>query len=227
MDPVRLGIVTDLRRCAGAATALVGLSVSGHVLGGGAPPSLVAAGLVAILATVLGALLASRARPLPVAGLTVVLGAFQAVAHLVFHLVSGHGGLVVASHAASHGAHVPGSTHVVPGVHGLARAAAAGHGARAGGAVPETISTVATHGHALGLSPLMLTSHLLATVLLAWLLGPALRQVRALVRRATPRVPVLTPAVCTPTAFLRPPCLLPRDVLAAVGLRGPPALARA
>ena len=216
----RLGTVTEIRRCAAVVTALVGLSVSGHMLGGGEVPSPVAAGLVVVLAVVLGAVLANRGRPLPTAGLTVVLGAFQGAAHLTFHLVAGHGGLVPTGPAP----HGTATVHALPGAHGLARAVTT-HGLHQGAApAPAGVAAAAEHAHALGLSPLMLTSHLLATVMLAWMLGPAVRHVRALVRRATPRVVVPTPALTAPIAFLRPPCLLPRDVVAAVGLRGPPAL---
>ncbi|GAB49318.1 hypothetical protein [Mobilicoccus pelagius] len=206
--------MSDLRRCAWTAAAVVGLSTSGHVLGGGASPSLVAAALVTTLAVVLAALVTNTTRPLHPVVLTPVLGAFQAFAHAVFHVVDGTGVVDVAAHA-GHPGHAAAASHVAGGL----RAAA--------GPTSEVVTHTATHAHAMGLSPLMVTSHLLATVLLAWLLGPAVRQVRTLVRRATPHVPVIAARVPLPASFAHPPLVVSRDVVAAVGLRGPPGLLRA
>ena len=173
-------------------------------------------------------------RPLPVAALTALFGGFQALAHGAFHAVVGTSGLSVgyvghadahlsAGHvAAGHGlATATHGMHAITGLSGVSAASGPSH------AAVSHAAHLAAGGHAMGLSPLMVTSHLLATVLLAWLLGPAVRQVRAIVRRATPQVPVLVPA-SVPLPFLTVPSpVVARDVVAAVGLRGPPRLARA
>ncbi len=216
--------MTDLRRCAWTAAAGVGLSWSGHVLGGGSPPSPVATLLVAVLGMVFAALLTNARRPLPPATLTVLLGAFQMLAHGVFHVVAGPGRVVLDAQA-HHGVHVGHAAGVSAA--GVSEAAVAQTATAAthlsAHPAAHAAADVATHTHAMGLSPLMLTSHLLVTVVLAWALGPGLRQVRELVRRATPVTPVLRPLPLRPPSFVLPPVTRSRDVVAAVGLRGPPA----
>lgn len=196
--------MTDLRRCTLTALAVVGLSVSGHLLGGGRSPSPVALLLVAVLALVLAALIEVASPARRARRLAVFFGAFQVIAHGVLHTVATSGAVITTPS--------PGHAH---------------HGGHLGLPVGQAVAMVPPAPHAHGVSPLMLTTHLLATVLLAWLLGPARQQVRRAIRRvlrvavpvsrATPRVRATAPVVASAA----------RDVVVAVGLRGPPRFVRA
>lgn len=195
-----------MSRTAAIATpvALVGLSVSGHVLGGGASPSAVAVTFVSMAAGLLGSVLTVLPRRPSTAGLAAVFAAFQIAAHGILHTVAGSGPVPLDAISTHHHA-------------GAALVATAAHG-------HELSTLAATHAHAPVLSLLMPASHLAMTLMLAWLLGPALTFARA-------AMDLLVAIVFGPTPVSAPRPLLgsclarltaSRDVGLHMTLRGPP-----
>ncbi|MDO5634406.1 MAG: hypothetical protein Q4G34_06005, partial [Micrococcus sp.] len=96
------------RRLAGAWAAVSGLSMTGHLAGGAAMPSPVAVALVAILGLTVAALLTRGDAPVRTTTAVWVLGAFQGVAHLILHHVTGTAAVTT---AAAHAAHMTHATH--------------------------------------------------------------------------------------------------------------------
>lgn len=170
----------DPRGWGAASAAVFVLSVSGHVLGGGAVPTGVALVLVGILALTLGALLSVAERPWRARTLAPILGVFQIAAHGILHEVAGTGPVPV------HALVDPRHHHLSASVGGAHETMAAQF-MHAMPAHDAAMHAMPLHAH--GLSPLMVTTHVLLTVVLAWLLGPATAQVRALVRRAVVVLP--------------------------------------
>lgn len=200
----------DRGRGPALAGAVLLMSVSGHVLGGGAMPGAVALSLVAVPALVLAALFSVAPRPPRVTTLAAVFAAFQVLAHVVFHEVTGAVSMSMPAaggqglHAGGHGGH---------GGHEMVQAALA-HAATG-----EAIQALpAAHTP----SPLMVTTHLLATVVLAWIAGPAAQQVRGVLRRVLLPLPRLDVDVVRHAADALVVPRISREVGVTVSLRGPP-----
>ncbi|WP_168583648.1 hypothetical protein [Gephyromycinifex aptenodytis] len=208
MDPergvwrlARIGVVTG---------AGLGLSVCGHLLGGGALPHPGALTLVGIV-TLLVATLLTGAR-VPAVRLGVVLTLLQAISHLVFHHASGSAPVSLMAGPGGHlHAGIP-TAHAAHAAHHVAH-----HAAHLSGGA----GFAGTHG----LTAPMLATHLVATLITTWFMASGEQRLWRAVARFFTITERVRLAICTPswqpnTVIRTHP--VTREVGLGMSLRGPP-----
>ena len=195
-----------LARASVVATATVVLALVAHVLGGGAPPSVVVLG--PLVAVTLAATVPFTGRRISPLGAVALLGAGQLLLHHAFELFGTMGCAPTGEPGAGMAGHV--------------------HAAQTVGCTVSTSHADALAGSVLGASA-MLVVHVVATLLTALLIAGTDQALAWVVTWLRPLVALLTPVLLPafaplPVKVAMPGVVARRDV-GVVPLRGPPRVA--